>query len=186
VAKTDHTERQLLLLAASGDGDAFTTLFHAYKHPLYSYLFRLGGSSEIAEDVIQELFLNLWDNRQSLADIQQFRAYIFRAAQHRIINVFRRQAKEVLILAELQSTSPASTSGIEDQLSLSETRRRLKDAIEKLSPQQKLVYNLSRNEGLAHEEIAQQLHISRSTVNNHMIRALQVLRAHLNWLGSFF
>jgi RNA polymerase sigma-70 factor (family 1) len=186
LSKTAYTQRQLLLLTAAGNEDAFASLFHSYKDPLYSYLSRLGASAEIAEDIIQEIFLTIWDHRQSLTEVQQFRAYIFRAAQHRIINVFRRQAKETLILAELQKTSPATTSGIEDRLTLDETQRRLLDAIDKLSPQQKLVYTLSRNQGLPHEEIAQRLHISRSTVNNHMIRALQALRAHLNWLGTFF
>jgi len=186
MSKTAYTERQLLQRAAAGDETAFADLFHLYKHPLYSYLLRLSGSAETAEDIIQEVFLKLWDNRQSLGEVELFRAYIFRAAQYRIINVFKRKAKETLILSELQQSPPEAAPGAEEHLALDETQQRLREAIDKLSPQQKLIYTLSRDQGLQHEEIARRLHISRSTVNNHMIRALQVLRQHLNWLGSFF
>ena len=186
MSKTIYTERQLLQRAAAGDETAFASLFHLYKNSLYSYLLRLSGSADLAEDIIQEVFLQLWDHRQSLDQVQQFRAYIFRAAQHRIINAFRRQSKEMLILAELRRVAPdTSSDNAEEELTLDETRQRLLEAINKLSPQQKAVYTLSREHGLQHEEIARRLHISRSTVNNHLIRALQVLRNHLGWLGSF-
>jgi RNA polymerase sigma-19 factor, ECF subfamily len=179
VAKSIYTEQELLRLAANGDEAAFTILFNLYKHRLYSYLLKLSGSAEMTEDVIQEIFLKLWDQRTSMGKIEQFGAYIFRMAQHRIVNSFKRSAKETLILAELRRQTKAPVSEAEDNLSAREVQLRFHEALQKLSPRQKLIYQLSRDQGLKHDEIAQRLHISRSTVNNHMILALRMIRDHL-------
>jgi len=175
-----YTERELLRMSAAGDPLAFAQLFHLYKDPLYSYLLRLSDPAT-AEDIIQEVFLKLWANHSSLGQIEQFRAYIFRMAQHRILNLFKRKAKEILIIKELQHISASSRSIPEQNLSLAEMQRRLLEGVNSLSPQQKLIYTLSRDQGLPHDEIAQRLHLSPSTVNNHLTRALQILRTHLKW-----
>jgi RNA polymerase sigma-70 factor (family 1) len=186
VAKSTYTEQELLQLSADGDEAAFTILFNLYKHRLYSYLLRLSGSPEMTEDVIQEIFLKLWDQRTSMGQIEQFGAYVFRMAQHRIINSFKRSAKETLILAELRRQTKSPVSEAEDNLSAREVQRRFHEALEKLSPRQKLIYQLSRDHGLKHDEIAQRLHISRSTVNNHMILALRTIRDHLGPVTAIF
>ncbi|CAL1518953.1 RNA polymerase sigma-70 factor [Chitinophaga sp. MM2321] len=172
-------EKELLQQSAKGSEASFTRLFCIYKHKLYSFLLRSTGSSEMTEDIIQDVFLKLWKDRENLVNIEQFGGYIYRMAQNRVINAFRRMAKETLILAELKV--PASVdAAAEDNLSAREVREQLETALEKLSPKQKLVYTLSREHGLKHDEIARHLNISPSTVNNHMIEALRTIRKHLS------
>jgi RNA polymerase sigma-70 factor (family 1) len=173
-----HSEKQLLQRAAAGSQEAFAELFGLYRHKLYSFLLRSTGSPETTEDVIQDIFLRLWKDRGNLTNIEQFAPYIFRMAQNQVINSFKRMARETLILAELkQQTAEAPLA--EDNLSLRELKERLQTAMEKLPPKQKLVFTLSRNEGLRHDEIARHLNISPSTVNNHMIEALRTIRRQL-------
>lgn len=185
-----HNEEQLLQRAAAGSQDAFTALFHLYRHKLYSFLLRTTGSPQIAEDVIQDIFLKLWKDRENLVNIEQFGHYIYRMAQNQVINAMKRMARETLILAELKQQQTAAMSEAEDNLSLREIKEKLQTALDKLPPKQKLVFTLSRDQGLRHDEIARRLNISPSTVNNHMIEALRRLRrqlqSHLRTTGAAF
>jgi RNA polymerase sigma-70 factor (family 1) len=172
-------EQLLLKMSAAGHEESFTRLFLLHKHKLYSFLLRLTDSPEMAEDVIQDVFLKLWKDRQNLVHIEQFGGYIYRMAQHQVLNAFRRMARETLILSELNKAGSVVHANAEDQLSVREVRELLQTALNKLPPKQKLVYTLSRDQGLKHDEIARQLNISPSTVNNHMIAALRTIREQL-------
>ena len=175
-SETIHTEKELLLLAAQGSEPAFTLLFNRYKHKLYSYLLSLTTSPQIAEDIIQVTFLTLWKDRASLKAIDYFNAYLFTMTRNLAINSFKRMARETAILAALQpqQNNPAAT--VADNLSLKEVEQLLHQTIQSLPPQQKLIYTLSREQGLKHEDIAHQLHLSSSTVRNHIVQALRTIR----------
>lgn len=181
-----HNEKELLSLSAAGDASAFATLFRIYRHKLYSFLLRATGSPEMAEDIIQDIFLKLWKDRAGLEQIEQFGGYIYRMAQHRVINSMKRMAKETLILTELGKVQSSSAPDAESRLSMQEVTNNLQSALNKLTPKQKLVYTLSRERGLKHEEIAQHLNISPSTVNNHMIEALRMIRQQLHTTPEAF
>ncbi|MGO4288269.1 RNA polymerase sigma factor [Chitinophaga sp. RAB17] len=172
-------EQLLLQKAAAGHEESFARLFHLHKHKLYSFLLRLTDSPEMSEDVIQDVFLKLWKDRENLVNIEQFGGYIYRMAQHQVLNAFRRMAKETLILSELNRTGNVLNTNAEDHLNAREVQEMLKSALDKLPPKQKLVYTLSREQGLKHDEIARHLNISPSTVNNHMIAALRTIREQL-------
>lgn len=175
-----HNETELLQLAAGGGQAAFAELFMQNRHKLFSFLMRLTQSPEATEDVIQDIFMKLWRNRVSLTEIDNFSSYLFRMAQNQCITQFRRMAKETLILSKLASDAPASRSTTEDLLAAKEVQEQLQLAVAKLTPQQKLVFTLSREKGLKYEEIAAELNISASTVKNHMIDALRIIRQHFH------
>jgi RNA polymerase sigma-70 factor (ECF subfamily) len=175
-----HNEKELLRCSAEGNEAAFASLFRIYRHKLYGFLLRATGSPETAEDVIQDVFLKLWKDRTALLHIEQFGGYVYRMAQNRVINSLKRMAKETLILEELRLAQSPAASGTEERLAEKETRHHLHSALNKLSPKQKLVFTLSREQGLKHDEIAAFLKISPSTVNNHMIEALRQLRQQMS------
>lgn len=175
-----HNENELLQLAASGGQGAFTELFMQNRHKLFSFLMRLTQSPEATEDVIQDIFMKLWRNKSSLAEIDNFSSYLFRMAQNQCITQFKRMAKETLILSRLASDSSPSRSTTEDHIAVKEVQEQLQQAVAKLTPQQKLVFTLSREKGLKYDEIAAELNISPSTVKNHMIDALRIIRQHFH------
>lgn len=180
-----YNEKELMQQAAQDSEAAFTTLFHLYKNRLYGYILRLTDSPEMAEDVVQDVFMKLWKNRAGLVEIDHFRGYLFRMAQHHAINAFKRMAAETLLLAD-KSLQPATMmTHAEEALELKDVQQLLHKVVAKLPPQQKLVYTLSREQGLKHEEIAASLSISLSTVNKHMVQALRAIREQLNsYAGS--
>lgn len=175
-----NNETELVRYAASGDATAFAALFRSYKDKLYGFLLKATGAPEMAEDIIQDIFLRLWKNREKLPAIVHFEGYIYQMARNQVINSLKRMAKETFILEELVKTCEAVRTDAEDRLNVHEVNRHLHSALEKLTPRQKLVYTLSRDKGLKHEEIARSLGISPSTVNNHLIEALRLIRQQLS------
>lgn len=167
-----------MLLSSKGDTVAFTQLFHLHKHKLYSFVFRLTGSPQIAEDIIQDIFAKIWIQKEQLPGIEKFSSYLFRMGQNYSINAFRKMAAETLALSKLQQTPDYNST--DNYLNNKETSALLHTALARLSTQQKLVYTLSREEGLKYEEIAHRLNLSPSTVKNHMIAALRTLREAFN------
>lgn len=138
----------------------------------------------MTEDVIQDIFLRLWAQKERLKEIDNLGSYLFRMAQNQCINYFKRAAKETLILAELKKEvfGSGQLPDAEEKLAAAELQKKLAAGLARLSPRQLEIYRLSREQGMKHEEIAAALGISVSTVKNHMIEALRNLREWL--LGS--
>lgn len=174
-----HNEKELLALASQADQGAFTTLFHMYKQKLYGYVLRLTESEMLAEDIVQDVFLKLWNDHDSLNTIDNFGSYLFRMSKNQVINHFKRMAHETLIVAELFQQNPAGHNETQEIVALKDIEKILGDILEKLPPQQKSVYRLSREEGRTHDEIANLLKISPNTVKNHIVQAMSTIRTQL-------
>jgi len=174
-----YSEKELLIRVAQSDEEAFTLLFHNFRGKLYSFILRLSGSPEIAEDAVQDVFLKLWTNRSSLTTVQHFSPYLFRMARNHVLNGLKRVAHESTIISFLSRQENKLTSDPEEKLREKEIREKLQDAVGQLAPQQRLVYTLSRVDGLSQEEIAEKLEISLSTVRNHLMQALKNIRKQL-------
>ena len=168
-----HTESHLLERTAAGDTDAFAALFHTHRDTLYSFILRLSGSAEQAEDVVQDVFLKIWTTRTDLPGINNFSAYLFRMSHNHCLNLLKRKAKEAKII----SIVPYLASTADDQVLFRETERQVQHAIWELPTQQRLVFTMSREQGLSQQEISEQLHITVPTVKSHMTQALRFLRA---------
>lgn len=177
--QTVNIEKSLLLLAAEADEDAFAQLFHCYKHKLYAYVLRLTESEMLAEDIVQDVFMKLWNEHVSLAGIDNFGSYLFRMSKNHVINHFRRMSHETQIISEMFLANPSAHNETHDMIALKETEKLLGDIIDKLPAQQKLVYHLSREEGRTHDDIANLLKISPNTVKNHMVQAMSTIRTQL-------
>jgi len=167
-------EHQLLLKIAEGDESAFRDLFHSWRDKLYFFILRITHSPATAEDMLQDVFMKIWTNRATLPSIQNFDAYIYQMSRNHAISGMRRMAQETLILSQLKKESAE-----EDTVAHRELSREFQAILHKLPTQQRLVYTLTHLQGLKHEEVAQQLKISSSTVKNHMTRALYTIRQQL-------
>lgn len=174
-----HKEKELLTLASQANEVAFTTLFHLYKNKLYAYVLRLTDSEMLAEDIVQDVFLKLWNDHEALAGIDNFGNYLFRMSKNHVINHFKRMAHETLIISEIFKLNSTGHNETQEIIALKETERILEGIVEKLPPQQKVIYHLSREEGRSHEEIANLLNISSNTVKNHVVQAMATIRTQL-------
>ena len=175
-----YEEKSLLALVARGDETAFHTLYSHHRAHVYGIALRLLQSASLAEDVLQEVFLKIWIGREKLPMIISFSAYLNTITRNHIYNTLRKQAYEELLLERLFLLQVASLRGTAlDDISYRELREALQKVVDTLTPQQKRVFELSRMEGLKHEDIARQLNVSRETVKKHVSEALRMVRLQL-------
>lgn len=181
-----YDEKELLSLASVGDEYAFSLLFHKYKHKLYGYLMRVTDSTDTTEDIIQEIFLKLWKDRAELENITTFDAYLFRMAKNYAINAFKAKARQTLLYAEYFETLHLEDCSTDHKVQFDETQTLLTLIVENLPPQQKLIFKLSREQHLKHDEIAEMLQISPLTVKNHIIQALNTIKRSLKYQAVLY
>lgn len=181
-----NREQELLLEIASGSEVAFRELFQAYRRKLFSYLFKMTASREIAEDALQDIFLKLWTVRESLPTVGNINAYLHRMAHNYAYHVFRRLAKETLLLDQLRMQKDCDTASPAQELLSKEVTTYIQSLVDRLTPQQRKVFLLSREEGLKQAEIASRLDVSISTVKKHMVDALSFLREEIRQNYSLY
>jgi RNA polymerase sigma-70 factor (family 1) len=176
---TLFNEKHLFFRMSEGDEVAFEKIFHHYNARIYPFILKRTKSVGIAEDIVQELFLKLWHNRQELLAIDNYESYIYTMAINMVYNHFRKLASETRMLNELWQTMDEFRNTTEEDFEYKESETLIIQAVEQLAPQCKKIYLLSREQGLSHEQIAQELNISRSTVNNQITKALHFIREYI-------
>lgn len=164
---------------AEGSIAAFRVLYQSYQAKLYSLIFALTESRVLCEDIFQDVFLKIWEQRAKLPEVENFNAFVHALARNRVFDGLRRVANEESIIAELAGKASEGHSVTDAAVQYHELHNQLHLIVQQLPPQQKQVYLLSREEGLKYEEIAARLHISVATVNTHLSRAMQHIRKHL-------
>lgn len=170
----------LLQQIAQGDQAAFTQLFERHRAKLYDYLFDITKSREIAEELLMDVFLKIWYGRELAPQIQNVDAFLGRIAHNKAINFLTTTARRKH-LQQLVAYGIATSveNAAEQLLAEKEYQQFLAEALQQLSPQRRLVFTLSRQNGLTHDEIAAELQLSRQTVKNHMTEALKSIREFL-------
>ncbi|MEP3837717.1 MAG: RNA polymerase sigma-70 factor [Algibacter sp.] len=172
-------EKQLLACTADGDTLAFKQIFDHYRPGIYSLALKLLKSSVLAEDVVQDVFIKIWNKRVQFPQVINFRAYLYKTAKNQVFDEFKKIAKASINEEEPNKTLNALNDtdyGIRKE----QLETLLEEALNKLPPQQKNIYQLSRNQGLTYPEIAIQLNLSPLTVKTHMKHILAFLRNHLS------
>ena len=159
-------EKDILPRVANGDERAFRWLFNEYHHRLGAYIFRITKSHELAEEVVQDIFLKLWTNRDSLSAVTNFDAYLFVISKNHALNCLKRIAGEKALTTEIGAVGYELQ--IEEPEADHERYLLVDEAIDHLPPQQRIVYLLSRHERLKYSEIADRLSLSRETVKKYL------------------
>ncbi len=173
-----------MISLASDDSSSFEQIFHAYKNRIVNYVLTIVKTEEAAKEVTQEIMIKLWLCREALDKINNLDGYIYTIARNKALNHLRKAAYDVKLLAELSRFAPQQHNNTDDRISLKDYEQLLKNAVNTLSGQRRQVYQLSRVEGLSHEQIAQRMHLSKKTVKNHLVAALKLIRQHLQQTGG--
>jgi RNA polymerase sigma-70 factor (ECF subfamily) len=165
----EYTEPELLQAVADGHETAFGELFNRYHHLLGHHIYRITESRELTEEIVQDVFLKIWMTRESLSEVKNFRTWVYVLSRNYTLNAMRKIIRERTQQKEWVKDSSNST----DPAPNNEAHFTLVDeAIAALSPQQKTVYQLGREQGLTYAEIATQMGISKETVKYYMKLAL--------------
>lgn len=171
---------QLLQAVAAGDEQAFKLLFDQHYGKLFNYLLRVTKSREIAEEIAIDIFVKLWVGRELIQDIRHLDAFLQKVAHNKALDFFKVAARDARLHKLVRKEMEASREQEADHKLLdSEYQHLIHQAIDQLSPQRKMVFSMSRVEGLTHDEIAQRLQLSRNTVRNTIAESLKSIRQFL-------
>lgn len=174
-------DKRLLQLIAGGNEPAFKTLFEKYRGKLYTYLKGITKSAEASEEIVMDVFLKIWVGRKTVTDIQHFDQFLFRIAHNKAIDFLRALHRDqTLFNLVWEEIELAGTQTADGALKEKESQGILRSAIDRLSPKRRLVYELSRENALSHDQIAAYLNLSKSTVNNHLVESLRFIKHYLN------
>ncbi|WP_449048830.1 RNA polymerase sigma factor [Parapedobacter sp.] len=164
---------------AAGDAEAFKVCFDQLHQEVYGYAFHYFRSAALAEDMVQEVFAKVWSHRQSLDPSQGIKAYIYRTARNTIFSQLKRAACDRQMREYVFYRQPAQRNETEDRYLHDELLGLYKEAITMLPPQRQLVYTMSRDEGMTHDEIAEQLTLSKNTVKDQIVKASHFIRNYI-------
>ena len=167
-----------------GDAAALEAVFRVYADPLYAYAMRYLRSRERSEEIVHDLFLNIWARRDSLELARTLKSYLYQATRNRAISQMRharveQSVRDRVALGEDESTLRATPALADEEVRVGELRDAITDAVDALPTRCREVFLLSREQQLTYAEIAEVLHLSVKTVEIHMGRALLRLRASL-------
>ena len=159
-----------------GDIATFKAVYQHYHSKLYFYALKHTQSAYLAEETVQITFIKLWEDRDHLASDIDLSRQIFRIAKCAMIDLLRKESRRHKHTDALADELAGLPAGLSDDPLKKEDLRQVYDTIEQMAPVRKRVFKLSRFEGLAHKEIAEQLSISPKTVENHIGRAIRQLK----------
>ena len=175
----------MLSKMADGDQLAFRQFFDIYKEKLFTFVYGLTHSKVDAEEVLQDVFLKLWESRSRLKEIDNPQAYIFRMTRNRTLDLLSRIGRDQKLIKQLWANIRMSEEFTEQILQARESQKLIREAMTELSDRQRKIVELSREEGLSHDEIASKLGLSKQTVKNHLSEALKKIRLYLDQHSHF-
>jgi RNA polymerase sigma-70 factor (ECF subfamily) len=175
----ERTDDDLVLLWQQGNEYAFEKIYKRHATQLLAMAMRKTGDRTISEEFIQDVFLTLYNNKYRVSDVVSIEGYLCTILKNKILDHYRHsvvQKKYEEFVAQSYTELDFSTV---KSLELKELQSHISEGIEKLPPKCKTVFKLSRHEYLSNKEIADRLQISENTVEQHMRRALRLLRTSL-------
>ena len=174
--KKIDTDRFITLALSKGDEKAFDTVFLDYFPKLKNFIKGFINNEEESENIVQDLFMNLWINHKLLADIDNLNAYLYSIAKNAVFHFLRNSSKHQFRYLEESENIPENGCNAEDDLCVEELLSAIRFEIEQMPTQRRQIFKMSRLEGLSNEQIAQRLNISKRTVETHISVALSELR----------
>lgn len=169
----DHNKTELQLIKAfkNGDTEAFRLLFELHHKRLYSFLFRLLKSKEDAEEIVQDSFLKIWENRENYWEDYPFESLLFRIARNTSFNYSRKKVNRKVFEDHLNFFTDISENSADQYILFQETQTIIESILNGLPPKQKEIFLLQKVEGLSRQEIADKLGISVITVDHQLFKA---------------
>jgi RNA polymerase sigma-70 factor, ECF subfamily len=178
--KKERSNNDLIKLLKKGDICAFDAVYERYCKRMYGFVIRYIKQEEDAEEIVQEVFLKIWESRKKIDTYSSFDSFIFTIAYNTTISLLRKRVNEKKYLEHLQLRQQITNADeIIDEIHFKQIKEQLKSTLNQLTPRQREIFLLSREEGFTHEEIAKRLNISTNTVKNHLVTTLAFLRSKI-------
>lgn len=172
-----YSDEELVVLLRNGERQAFDEIYDRFWDKLFVTATNRLGSSDEAEDLVQDVMVRLWNNQATISIQTSLSAYLSVAVKYEVINYL---AKQKRYQGYVSSSSPSETdNSTENFLQLHELQGRLAKLVKSLPEKCQMAFVLSREYGLSQKQIAQEMNISENTVESHLKKAIKTLRSGL-------
>jgi len=182
---SSFNESKLLLELSQGSELAFTILYNRYKNLVYSTALKITKSKVLSEEVVQDIFLKIWQNHEKLTEIASIENYLFIISRNHIFDMIKKIARETTLATNIEykntSSEDTDTAIKDDQYNII-----LNKIVDQLPPQQQKIYKMAKWDGLSHQKIGEDLGISPETVKKHMAQALKFVRVKISPYMNLF
>ena len=169
------------MLLQKDDRVAFFLIYERYFKRLYGFVFKYLKHKESTEEIVQEVFVKIWESRNKIDVYSSFESFLFTIAYNATISMLRKKANETKYIEHLKSLQHIDDCpDLIDEIHFNELNNQVQTLLDELSPRQKEIFQLSREEGLSHSEIAIKLKISVNTVKKHIANTLAFLKSKLD------
>ena len=176
-----YSNIELVKLLKKGDITAFDIIYKKYSRRLYGFVFGYVKQETDTEEIVQEVFLKIWKSRNKINVYLSFESFLFTVAHNATVNVLKKRAIEQKYVDHVKSLQQIdNTYELTDEIQYKELVAKYQDLLKELSPRQKEIFHLSREEGLSHKEIAEKLGISANTVKNHLVATISFLKKRID------
>ena len=164
----------LLDAVAAGDGVSFSRIYDYYQPGVRTYVLRLVKIPELADDLVQEIFIKLWETRKTLPEVKCFSAFLFTIARNHSLNSLQAISRSNEALPEL--IRHFQTHRVDDETLDKDYLQFIQKALTSISPRSREVFRLCREQTKSYEQAAAELGISRNAVKKHMVAVMRNLR----------
>jgi RNA polymerase sigma-70 factor (family 1) len=172
------SDSHLIELWRNGNEKAYRALFDRYFYKLYCYTLKLVPDKNVSEEIVMDVMLAIWQKRDQLNCSLSLSAYLYKSVKNRLIDHLRKQQLATVSL-ELTTVEPPSECITDGRILHKELESLYRTSLNRLPPQKKRIFTMSREEGSSYKEIADRLQLSKNTVENHMVAALRLLKENM-------
>ena len=177
--QNDFEEKELLEKLRQNDKDAYLKLYSHYRGPIYHFITRFVKSPFYAEDILQDVFLKIWEIRSRINPELSFKAYLYRISRNLVYKFLKKAAADEAILAHTMHFFKPASDEVEISLQWKEYEKKIEEAIQQLPPKRQKVFRLCREENKSYDDVSNELSISRNTVKEHMVLAMKDITEYL-------
>ncbi len=178
--KVNKTNTELAKLLKEGDMTAFDMLYHKYCRKLYNFVLMYLKQTEDAEEIVQDVFVKIWESKNKINENESFESFLFTIAYNATMSLLRKRVRDVKSREYLRNFQEVEEDKLVDEIHFKEISNKVDSLLKDLTPRQKEIFLLSREDGLSHKEIAKKLNISENTVNNHLVTSLKYLKLNID------
>lgn len=182
---TQLNEHELVLRLTNGDKDAFCELYAQYKNRLIYFAMKFVKSRDFAEDIFQDTFTSIWQTHRFINPDADFSSYLYTIVRNRVLNEIRGIQTNQKLKESILSQAIDFTNNTKEHVAFNDLQRILDDAVKKLTPRQREIFEMSRVKQMSHKEIAGLLGISINTVQEHISVSLRIIQSYLRKYGSY-
>jgi len=177
--KEFQADNEFIEKLREGDAEAFDQVYTRYAGKLYAFSLKYLKSKEEAEELVQSVFLKLWENQKGLKKETSFKSYLFTIAYNEICNIFRKRRYQQSFLANLGIERMDASGETEEQIDFMFAKEQVDQIVAQLPEKQRIIFIKSRQEGKSTKEISEEVNLSKGTVDNYISESLKFIRINL-------